>query len=295
MIEESCMTDEPPPPLERSPRRLSRDAFLTILSLTDAQPWLKDHQGELVALIDECATEDEQVLVCELLERFKYLDGAEFTRSVQEIALHIENHLALSPPNTLIAARENSKYSDSSQFVVYQLKCSNWQNENWLTTSFINKLSDVGQMAPANVVLVDEFVGTGKTMEKSVSWLRSKQSEWAVAFNIHVAVVAGMEAGLERVTAVADSVFAIHTLRKGITDFYESEIASEKIGRMLDIEKGLADEGKRGKLSEHSLGYKKTEALYSRVGGNTPNNVFPIFWWEKRANGQARSSLLRCM
>jgi hypothetical protein len=64
---------------------------------------------------------------------------------------------------------------------------------------------------------------------------------------------------------------------------------------MLGAEARLASLSKRGTLAKHSLGYKKSESLFAREGGNTPNNVFPIFWWEQLASGADRHSLLQCI
>jgi hypothetical protein len=61
------------------------------------------------------------------------------------------------------------------------------------------------------------------------------------------------------------------------------------------MEDRLAAVGRRGKLKNHRLGYGRTESLFSRKGGNTPNNVFPVFWWEIDKNNRARKTVLKCL
>jgi hypothetical protein len=107
-------------------------------------------------------------------------------------------------------------------------------------------------------------------------------------------VRAATEFGLERLKACADSVYAVHTLKKGISEAYPAETVPGKVALMEQIEGGLSKTSSRGKLSKHSLGYKKSEALYSRYEGNTPNNVFPVFWWEKNLAEIERERLLIC-
>lgn len=288
------MSANPTEALERSQFRMSKEAFELVFNLTKEQPWLKTKQGSLIGIIDSCENEEEQVLVCDLLRRFTYLDGDAFSSAVKLIADHIVDQLGLESSRSLISARENSDYADSSQLVTYQLKGAEKLGGDWTTNRFISRLRDAEGKDIDHVILVDEFIGTGETMEKSVNYLKKKQAEWDMSFAIHVAVVAGMDSGLQRVTGVADSVFAVHTLTKGISDFYPEADVPLRIQNMTRMEQTLAEESRRGKLSKHSLGYKKSEALYSRIDGNTPNNVFPIFWWEIDVNGQDRERLLIC-
>lgn len=280
--------------LDRSPHRLDRELFELIWNLTEKQPWLRLKQSALISLIDECSDQDEQALVLELLDKFRYLDGDSYSEAIRSLAHHISVTLSLAPDRTAISAREVSAYSDSSQMVAYHLKAIGGLPPEWTTNRFVSGLKEIGEMDIDDVILVDEFLGTGESMEKSVEYVRGLGAENGRDFRVHCAVIAGMDLGLERLKATADSVFAEYSLKKGISGEYPTELVPAKIAMMDRLESQLGGSSSRGKLSRHKLGYKKSEALYSRHEGNTPNNVFPIFWWEKTCKGEERDKLLMC-
>jgi len=285
-----------PSELPRLSVRLSRETFATIFSLTERQPWLKEKQLPLSELIDECTQHDQQLLVCELLQRFTFLDSPAFHSAVQGIADYIQNDLGLSAADCSIAASENGRYADSSQLVVYTLKTAKWKSHGWNTTSFVSSLSGLTEGAVKNnLFIVDEFIGTGETAEKKIKWIRDQLEGTGANPKIYLAVVAGMVDGLTRVSSAVDGVFAAHKLKKGISDAYPSTEVQPNIDAMKALETTLGAQGRRGKLGKHSLGYKGSESLYSRANGNTPNNVFPIFWWEIRKDQSPRETVLQCM
>ncbi|MBY5595622.1 hypothetical protein HFO51_14310 [Rhizobium leguminosarum] len=161
---------------------------------------------------------------------------------------------------------------------------------------FVSSLSElVGSAAKNTLIIVDEFIGTGETAEKKVKWIRDQLSSTGANPKIYIAVVAGMEDGIKRVSAGVDGIFSAHKLQKGISDAYTEAEVQPNIDAMKALETTLGAEGRRGKIGKHSLGYKGSESLYSRANGNTPNNVFPIFWWEVRKDGSLRATVLTCI
>jgi len=271
--------------------------FERVLTLTEKQPWLKDKQEGLIYLVEECETVDEQVLVCDLLSRFCYVDAQRFEDLITDIANKVERDWKLIPESTLLCALDNSRYADSSQYVLYALKAAPWNSPTWNTSSFVNglsKLVDTGKN-PTDVVLVDEFMGTGTTAEKAINWLKTKLAEADLSPRIHLVMIAAMEEGATRIQSMVDSFYAPIILKKAISDFYEDLERQPKIEMMLSMEERLSTLSHRGKLKDHRLGYGKSESLFTRKGGNTPNNVFPIFWWELDRNNQARRTVLKCL
>ena len=109
--------------------------------------------------------------------------------------------------------------------------------------------------------------------------------------NIYVCVVAAMEHSLQNFKELADGVFAVHYLKKGISDYYEFPQVREKLGTMLQMESRLEYAPDSSESIFFPFGYKKSEALYGTDEWNAVNNLFPVFWWGKWKDGKKRTPL----
>jgi hypothetical protein len=141
-------------------------------------------------------------------------------------------------------------------------------------------------------VYVDEFVGSGKTV---ISRMEYFVKNIQVKCDVRFCFLAGMAQGINRIRNLGFDVFCPLILNRGISDTAISNGLFAKIDLMNELEAKLAPVISNKKLSEYSFGYAKAEALYSLEGRsmNTPNSVFPIFWWPTLVDGQARKTLLR--
>jgi hypothetical protein len=100
-----------------------------------------------------------------------------------------------------------------------------------------------------------------------------------------------MESSKEIFEKESDEFFCTAWLKRGISDYYQGTDQVNALRDMIRLEAELSQ-----KYSGHtmpSLGYGKSEALYSLAGGNAPNNVFPVFWWPTNKKGLRRETLLR--
>ena len=61
--------------------------------------------------------------------------------------------------------------------------------------------------------------------------------------------------------------------------------------RILKMENLLHEGGGKLPLEKFSLGYEKSEALYSWNVFNIPNNNYPILWWYKYKDGRSRKTI----
>ena len=69
--------------------KMSRQEYATWLRLFGAQKWLGPKEGEFYELMDVCETLEEQSLVCDLLHRFLYLEGAAISVHLREMVRHV--------------------------------------------------------------------------------------------------------------------------------------------------------------------------------------------------------------
>lgn len=279
--------------IARSRSKLGRVAMHKLFRLSMEQPWLEHLQDELGDLWDMCQSAEEQELICDLLHRFCYLESNTFARCVGVIERWIGDAWQLSPSNTVITGINRSKYSDSSEAILWHLKPALAKRGGWSTTNLISGLRNAvgGCVENGSIVLIDEFSGTGGTAAKAIAWIKKELVDSGlVNVQVYFVCIAAMEQAIQRIEQETDKLFSTVILTKGIDDFYDGQELLDARSFMLRLE-GELEKVVAGS-SMPSFGYKKSQSLYAMESGNTPNNVFPIFWWRWLAGGTARRTLL---
>jgi hypothetical protein len=281
--------------IARSARKLDRETFTILFKLTTAQPWLERRQSELLDTMDVCTSVEEQSLLCDLLYRFTYLFGSKLEDDILKIIGQLADGWLCSPDKTMIVAINRSNFSDSSQSLLWHLKPAVGALQGWGTNNFVAKMNDAVTLAGDRdtIVLVDEFVGTGETMAKAIEWLQKKLEEIEKRPTIYVCVLAAMEASRSRVEKTGVAFFSANWLRRGISDYYSGTALRDAVLRMERLETELQPKIAGRTLKKYLFGYKRSESLYCLEHGNTPNNVFPVFWWPELKGGKLRNPLLR--
>lgn len=273
----------------------SKKDFYPVLTLVKENRWLLERPEELSSLVDFCKDQNESDLIYDLLNRFFFLYQEDMNRGWQQMANQIFNVWKLDKNETQIVAMNTDDDADSSQAVLQMLKAPIRQIINKRAT-YKNSI-DASIEYVANkpcIVIVDEFIGSGDTVKRNVKYLKEKLEEKQISseirskIKIYICVVAAMEHSLSNVEASADGIFAVHRLKKGISGYYEFPQLETKLDTMLQMESRL-------EYSPDSryfpFGYKKSEALYGADGWNAVNNLFPVFWWERRKGGKKHTPL----
>lgn len=274
----------------------SRNKFNLIFELSRTQPWVAKRVEELDHLLwEDCDTEEKRLLILELLNRFLHISRDKYSDLVTNLADKITKEQGISDESTQVVAMAADSSADSSQYLLYDLKRvlekKGWRKYKHINTFGRSYAAYKENNSLRNIILVDEFVGTGETVLSRVKELLKVYERAGVTdIKIFVKVIASTKQGLEAVTSAGINLESLVTINKGISDYYKDTTLKEKVELMDQIESILLDSYNGTDLPK--FGYGKTESLYIRDEGNTPNSVFPIFWWPFLKNGAERPVLL---
>ncbi len=274
-------------------KTLKREDFTRVYNLYPKQPWLCDKENSLVELIKLCETAEQKDLIIDLLGEFKYLDQKVLNQYLNFITDCIINDTGFEEDKTIIAAITIDDEADSSQRVLNDIKVPLFAN-GWSNVKTVNRFNDIPKnfkKGKKQIILIDEFIGSGKTILGRIKNIK----EWLNGdFELKFCFLVGMDFGIKIIENLGYEVHCPLRLPKGISERYSGAFAINAIEKMRELEDKLAQEINHHALQTFSLGYNDTQALYSLEScfGNTPNSVFPIFWWPKYANNQPRSTLL---
>lgn len=272
------------------------DKFRFIYEIIDSQPWINDFEEELTHLFKFCDSYDEQMLLSHLLKEFFYLTDIKEREAC--LALNGKIHeWKLSSTNTWIVAVANNHEVDGSSAGLQKLKNKIKPIEDWHNRFISNIPTAIDSIKEdENVLLFDDFIGTGEKMLKKVNWIRKLLTQKGLDANkikIYTAGFAGMRFGLENFSKQSDcEIYAKHILLKGISDKFPSSQVNSYIEIMLSLENKLGEKYKKKKLSDYSLGFMRSETLYCGANDNCPNNVFPILWWPIIKDGTRHRTIL---
>lgn len=251
------------------------------------------HAEALQSLVEEFPEESQIEVVMELLGRFLVLSPTDIYDSFRSLAEQVVNIWKLSQETTQICAVSWDDNADSGQAVIHALKTPLASFD--ASYPLINTVPKGAKKLPThpNIVLVDEFAGTGLTIVNRIEWLRKNAEQRNIACNISVALIACMESAKTVIEETGVPVFASNILKKGISAHHTGHELNNRLAVMETMESVLTESWKEKPMP--NLGYGRAEALYAADGWNLPNSVFPIFWWPKKKPDILRKVLFRRM
>ncbi len=230
-------------------------------------------------MLSRLENDEEISLMLELLEDFLHINNEFYSK---RIINGFKNLLTSnSQINTffvlpLLAEEDLDKYK-SSHLVHYLFKGSTFkykmpQLKN-VNIKVINKIEQVSSIKNnQQIILVDDFIGTGETTISAVNYLL-KTNLLLKKQDISVLTIVIQKSGLEVLAREGINVFYSISVGKGISDKHSGDEMEKRINIMSKIEDRL-----KGLKPDFRFGYKQSEALVSME--RTPNNTFPIFWYE---------------
>ena len=285
--------------LSKSSDKMNSEDFYKLSDLLKKQIWLEDVFEALIELWNLCEYKDEQKLIYQLLLNFSCLNSKKANNYCKDISIYICDKWGINSESTKIVALCDEERPDGSQFFIQILKNKFADRNNWTERNFVNNLASIGKAAyqlenGQNLILIDDFIGTGNTVERKIKWLKSKIKEKNKCdIKIFLVSLAYMQDALNVIKSLKIKFFSPVKLKKGISDCYDGEILINNIHNMKNLESKLHPIYKNLHLSSFNFGYGKAESLFSIEGLNVPNNVFPIFWWPMLMNGRKRNTILK--
>lgn len=272
-------------PLEKRTKTLSVEDFFYSLSLQFRHKWLWEKSNQLDETIENIIkpVKGAKRLFRTLLRRFKYIDSSHSQTNLKAIALQIKEVWKCDKETTLImpVCYKSNKHPDGSLKMVYDLRTA---LGDWKGNNILNYFDEHDRRISSgfNVILCDDFIGSGYTINKRLQALKDTLSSQA---KLYIVSLAGMEEARDKVLTQADVIFFSPLwMEKGI-----KEPAKEQV--MLHMEALLAPNYGTQKMSNCSLGFGNSGSLYYNKDYRIPNNVYPVFWWGALADGRRFQSL----
>lgn len=166
--------------------------------------------------------------------------------------------------------KEEQKKSKSSGVVLYEIKNPVIQKQLVKPVTLLYSTSDLRKLKDLSnslFILVDDFVGTGKTATDCMDDLKEVQP--TIDGKMVVMCIAALERGIATLSNLNVPVFFSYKLNRGISDYYTGYKLKQNTLLMHQIESSF-------KIPNNHFGFEESEALVCLK--RCPNNTFPIYW-----------------
>lgn len=273
--------------------RKTKQEFHQYTNLYIKQKWLINKKDELKELINFCENKESKDLVFSLLERFSYLETETLNLLLNEVSDYIINESGFIESNTQLLSLTYDDEADSGQKILDNIKHPIFK-KGWRQIKTVNMF---GKSIPnynkgkKQIIIIDEFIGSGKTLKSRIEYLKKNIPG---QFELKCCFIAGIKNTIDELIDEGIDIYCPLQLDKGISDHYTDDELHKVELLMLDLELRLSQFINKKDLYNYSFGYGGAEALYTMEGcnGNTPNSVFPIFWWLKDKEQNFRNTVL---
>jgi len=219
-------------------------------------------------------------LVLELLENFTWIGNNQYDKKILDIFRKIDNELIKKAEKfyffPVVKPYDSHKLKSGLSLIYPVVGIINYiEDLDHIDKSGDNIITKYKSLRKLNLkeneflILVDDFVGSGKTFETCIKTIESYEIPLEQVILISIAI---QNEGLDLVNEKKIKAYYSHIEKKGITDYFVDENQSRRKSLMKLMERKLKFK------SKFSLGFEESEALLSLI--RTPNNTFPIFWHE---------------
>lgn len=280
---------------------MSRKEHSDIARIIAQRPWLNEKHNELRNLLFvECETDDHRALVSKILCNSMHIDLYTYRSLMRLLADNITSTVS-DPEKTLLVSMTGDRSADSGQHVLYALKYY-LAALKWTRYTTVNQYNHSHKVFKENqnqdryLILVDNFIGSGKTVLSRLAWINQIFNQLGYEIpKIYVKVALCTRTGYDVLTNAGINLYAAQIVEDKLIDNLFTSEKDKYIELMKNIEEKLLKlyYTKKGKPKPvPSLGYGEAQVAISIEDMNTPNNVFPIFWWQYNSNNQERNVIL---
>lgn len=280
---------------------MSRKEHEHLLKIFSQHSWLrKKTNGLRDLLFNECETEDHRLLVTQILSKLVYIDLYAYRDLIKGLAENISN-MGSQPEKTLLVSMTGDRSADSGQHVLYALKFFlaelKWTGYTPVNTyNQSHKAFKENKQQDSYLILVDNFIGSGKTVLTRLAWINQIFSQMGYKIpKISVKVALCTRSGYDMLVNEGIDLYASRVIDDKLIDNLFSSDKDKYIEMMKNIESKLLNiyhTKKNQTKIVPSLGYGEAQVAISIEDMNTPNNVFPIFWWQYSSDKKEREVIL---
>lgn len=257
--------------------------YYDLAKTISTKPGLKDKEDEIFSLIDKAKDNDTKETILDILINIDYISCCSFQDSIKIIGTHIENYWGILPKNTFFVSSNSKSGTDSSQEILNMIKSYEWKDKNWNRNQFFTRYKEVSCKFKYNknytVIIVDDFIGSSSSISSTIDWFDEFKYILSLCnstLDIKLVAVSVCDDGKNILQKrMKNDFFFVNEVKKIISHLYHGSDYLYRLGLINEFCK------KFGINEDLSLGYGKCEASYYRYGGNTPNNVFGMFWDKK--------------
>ncbi len=244
-----------------------------------------DNFCELVTHLND----QERNLLFDLTNRYTWITNSRYNEIIVSLLNKPNDDLIKSAENIycfgIISPKNEGQKVKSGHTVLYNgisltTFLPKYQHVNFHQIRSFNEFSNINLTDKDLIFLVDDYIGSGKTVSECIKEILTKNHH--LKAHIHILSLAVQKDAIKLITSKEIPFYYHHVERKGISDYYEKTQIESKKDLMKRIERKL-------KLNpKYSLGFQKSESLLTLI--RTPNNTFPVFWDDYEIKGEKKKA-----